>query len=222
MVSDPRGIRISVAFRLTASPNPHTQKTDFKGGIAPSSFNRRILMAKDGTNRGGPRPGSGRKPKPLSDRIQEGSAGDGMVLPEPVDFQGSDMPPVKDFLRETQKNGKGLCAEEIFRETWNWLRAKGCEKLVSPSLIEQYAMSVSRWIQCEECISEYGFLAKHPTTGAAIASPYVSMAQNFMKQTNQNWYQIQQIVKDNCSSGYGGANPQDDLMERLLTARKGR
>jgi len=179
-------------------------------------------MARDGTNRGGPRPGAGRKPKPLFDKIQEGKAGEDLVLPEPVEFQGSDMPPIKDFLKETQKNGKDLCAEEIFRETWKWLKAKGCEKLVSPSLIEQYAMSVSRWIQCEECISEYGFLAKHPTTGAAIASPYVSMAQSFMKQTNQNWYQIQSIVKENCTSGYGGANPQDDLMERLLSARKGR
>ena len=33
-------------------------------------------------------------------------------------------------------------------------------------------MSVSRWIQCEEAISEFGMLAKHPTTGNAIASPY--------------------------------------------------
>ena len=34
------------------------------------------------------------------------------------------------------------------------------------------------------------------------------------------WYQIYQIVKENCSVEYGGANPHDDLMERLLSARK--
>ena len=100
------------------------------------------------------------------------------------------------------------------------MRDKGCEKLVSPQLLEQYAMSVSRWIQCEEAISEFGFLAKHPTTGNAIASPYVSMSQSFMKQVNQVWFQIFQVVKENSSVGYGGANPQDDLMERLLKARK--
>ena len=33
-------------------------------------------------------------------------------------------------------------------------------------------MAISRWIQCEECITKYGFLAKHPTTGNAIPSPY--------------------------------------------------
>ena len=87
--------------------------------------------------------------------------------------------------------------------------------------IEQYAMSVSRWIQCEQCISEYGFLAKHPTTGNAIASPYVSMSRDYMKQVNAAWYQIYQVVRDNCSVEWGGASPQDDLMERLLNARKG-
>ena len=83
----------------------------------------------------------------------------------------------------------------------------------------QYAMSVSRWIQCEEVISEYGFLAKHPTTGSAIASPYVSMSQSYMKQVNQLWYQIFQIVRENCSTEFSGL-PIDDAMEKLLTARK--
>ncbi|MBR5163387.1 MAG: terminase, partial [Schwartzia sp.] len=92
---------------------------------------------------------------------------------------------------------------------------------VNPTMLQQYAMSVSRWIQCEEILSEFGFLAKHPTTGAAIASPYVAMSQQYMKQVNQIWYQIYQIVKENCSVDYQGANPQDDVMERLLRARRG-
>ena len=56
--------------------------------------------------------------------------------------------------------------------------------------------------------------------GAAITSPYVTMSQNYLKQVNQCWYQIYQIVKENCSVEYGGASPHDDLMERLLSARK--
>ena len=58
-------------------------------------------------------------------------------------------------------------------------------------------MSEARWAQWEEAISEYGMLAKHPTTKNAIASPYVSMSQQYMKQVNQIWYQIFQIVKEN-------------------------
>jgi len=47
------------------------------------------------------------------------------------------------------------------------------------------------------------------------------MAQNYMKQTNQIWFQIYQVVKENCSTEYSGPTPQDDMMERLLKSRKG-
>lgn len=178
-------------------------------------------MARDGTARGGQRVGAGRKSKALLDKINDGHLEGAMVLPQPADIEGVDVPPVKQYLMSRQKNGKDLCAAGVYKDTYLWLKARNCEKLVSSQLIEQYAMSVSRWIQCEECISEYGFLAKHPTTGNAIASPYVAMSQSYMKQVNQAWYQIYQIVKENCSVEYGGATPQDDAMERLLRARKG-
>ncbi len=177
-------------------------------------------MAKDGTARGGARVGAGRKPKALTDKIAQGGTAPVLMFPEPAEFSGEDVPPVKDFLKASQKSGVDLCAEDVFRSTFLWLKERGCEKFINNQLIEQYAMSVSRWVQCETMISEYGFLGKHPTTGAAIASPYVQMSQTYLKQVNQCWYQIYQIVKDNCSVEYGGANPHDDLMERLLTARK--
>ncbi len=148
-------------------------------------------MAKDGSRRGGARPGAGRKPKALTEKIAEGRTAE--VMMEPAELEGMEVPPVKD----------------------------GCEKLVTVQMVEQYAMSVSRWIQCEEIVSSTGFLAKHPTTGAAIASPYVTMSQSYMKQTNYCWMQIYQIVKENCSVEFQGNTPQDDVMERLLRARKG-
>ena len=179
-------------------------------------------MAKDGTNRGGPRPGTGPKRKPLVDKITDGTAKGTLVMPddfpEPTDIEGEDIPPVRDYLKAKQKNGSELCAEEIFRETYLWLRKRGCESLVNNQLIEQYAMSSARYIQCEEMVNKYGMIAKHPTTGAAIQSPYVKMSQDFLKQINTIWYSIAQVVKDNCASGYG--NPKDDPMERLLNKRR--
>ena len=178
-------------------------------------------MAKDGTNRGGPRPGTGPKKKALIDKINDGTADGEKILPQPADIEGYDIPPVKDYLKAKQKSGKDLCAEDVFIATYKWLKNCGCEKLVTLQQIEQYAMSVSRWIQCEEAISEFGFLAKHPTTGNAIASPFVAMSRDYMKQVNATWFAIHQIVKENCSIDYGGTTPHDDLMERLLTARRG-
>ena len=178
-------------------------------------------MAKDGTMRGGPRVNSGPKKKSVKEKMLEGRLEtSAAILPEPVEIEGVDVPPVKEYLKAKQKNGKDMCAEDVYKTTYIWLKKRGCEKLVSSQLLEQYAMSVSRWIQCEEAISEFGFLAKHPTTGNAMQSPYVAMSQNYMKQVNQIWFQIYQIVKDNSTFDVGGANPQDDLMERLLQARR--
>ena len=52
-------------------------------------------MAKDGTNRGGARPGAGRKPKALKEKLDAGNPGHRKLtrldIPESID--GVDMPP---------------------------------------------------------------------------------------------------------------------------------
>ena len=182
-------------------------------------------MAKDGTNRGGARVGAGAKKKPLADKIAEGNPGKRALtvidFDNAADLEGQPMPKPSAMLSATQKDGKKLIAADVYEATWNWLAERRCTALVSPQLLERYAMSVARWIQCEEAITEYGFLAKHPTTGNAIASPYVAMSQTYMKQVNQIWYQIFQVVKENCSVEWQGGTPQDDVMERLLRTRRG-
>jgi len=42
-----------------------------------------------------------------------------------------------------------------------------------------------------------------------------------MKQANNAWFHIYQVVKENCTVDYSGPTPQDDVMERLLRARRG-
>ena len=93
-------------------------------------------------------------------------------------------------MKAKQKDGSELGAVKIYNEMWSWIISCGCEKLIDPHLVEDFAVSFSRWRQCQKAINEFGFLAKHPTTGAAIASPYVSMASDFEKQANTSRYQI--------------------------------
>ena len=183
-------------------------------------------MAKDGTMRGGARIGAGQKKKPLSDKIAEGNPGKRKLTvldftANAADLKGQAMPQPRAYLAAKQKNGKDLLALDIYESTWKWLDDRGCANLMPAQILEQYAMAISRWIQCEECITEFGFLAKHPTTGNAIPSPYVAMSQSFSKQANNLWYQIYQVVRENCSVEFKGATPHDDMMERLLSARRG-
>jgi hypothetical protein len=190
-------------------------------------------MAKDGTNRGGRRVRAGDKPMPLSGKIAAGKRArvlsvtefkpetmpEADIIEDAADLYGEDMPAPGEYLSARQKDGRPLGAEELYIETWRWLKERGCEKFVNPRLIEAYAMAFTRHIQCEEAVSTYGLLGKHPTTGGAMASPFVAMSQSFMKQANLIWYEIFDIVKQNCTTAFIG-NPQDDIMETLLSGRR--
>ncbi len=146
-------------------------------------------MAKDGTNRGGRRVKAGSKPYDLTDKISHGM--DASVLDiteiESVDLEGSDMPKPSEYLSATQRDGVPLGADEIYRETWKWLKERHCERLVNPRLLESYSQAFARFIQCEKAVSQYGLIGKHPTTGAAISSPFVTMSVQFQKQANLLW-----------------------------------
>ena len=158
----------------------------------------------------GPKPGSGGRPKkPIAEKIAAGNPGKRKLTVidfdnKAADLDGETMPKPSEFLSATQKDGTQLCAVEIYEATWKWLNDRGCSHLISPQMIERYAMASARWIQCEAATSEFGFLAD-----------------KYMTQSNRIWGEIFQIVRENCMTEYGGISPQDDVMERLLTARKG-
>ena len=170
-------------------------------------------MAKDGTNRGGMRVGAGKKRKPLEEKILEGKA-------ESNDsFDGKSaklkIKPPKKYLNAEQKGGAKLYARQIYKETWEWIQSCGCEEIIPKQLVENYAQVSARHIQAEEFLSQYGLLTKHPTTGEPIISPFVKMSLDYIKQSQQSWYQIYQAVRDN-STGITTGGSQDDTMERLL------
>ncbi len=127
--------------------------------------------------RGGARPGAGRKKSAVREKAENGNPGgrrlEVLDIPE---VEGVDMPKPHEFLSAEQRDGSTLQAEEIYTETWEWLKKVGCAAKVSPQ---------------------------------------------HMNQAVRLWNEIFQIVKENCSTDYGEVSPQDDLMERLLRARKG-
>jgi hypothetical protein len=170
---------------------------------------------------GGARPGSGAKRKPLAEKLLLGNPGRKKL--EHLDFgeelKGQDMPEPKEYLAAKQRDGTPLKAREIYIEMWNWLNDRDCAELVNTQLLESYAMAAARWLQCEEAIDNFGFLSKHPTTGAACQSPFVAMGQSYRKQMLNIWFQIYQIVRENCFTEFGRQSLKDDPMEQLLSGR---
>ena len=175
----------------------------------------------------GPAKGTGGRPnKSLLDKITEGNPGKRPLkvisFNNVADLKGEDMPKPSEMLSAVQRDGKTLQAKEIYEATWEWLNKRGCAVYIQPQMLERYAMAAARWIHCEEIITSTGYLSKHPTTGAAITSPYVTMSQNYMSQANRLWNEIFAVVKENSAAEYNGSSPQDSMMERLLRAREGR
>ena len=66
------------------------------------------------------------------------------------------------------------------------------------------------------------YLDSGATTQKPIPSPFINIGINYMNQAVRLWNEIFQIVKENCSTAYEDAAPQNDLMERLLRAREER
>ena len=190
-------------------------------------------MAKDGTYRGGKRFRAGGKSTPAAEKMQNGQPVkvmsndipelelaelEAVDLPDGAVLEGADMPRPAEYLSARQKNGVPLGADERYKETWLWLKRRDCENLVNKRLIESYAQAFARYIQCEDAISSYGLLGKHPTTGGVMVSPFVQMSQQFQKTANMMWYEIYDIVKQNCTEAFTD-NP-NDTMEQLLRKRR--
>ena len=184
-------------------------------------------MANSINSRGGKRRKSGRKSKSVVEKLENGNPGHRPLkvidIPdslEPVELVGVDMPEPAEYLSAQQRDGTLLQAAEIYKSTWIWLKQLGVEKLIFPKLIEKFAMNCARWIHMEEAITKYGYLGKHPTSGNPMRSPYVAMSLEYQKAALAIWAEIYQVVKENCSIDYrNGANPQYDVMERLLRSR---
>lgn len=167
-------------------------------------------MAKDGTIRGGMRVGAGKKRNPQNSNIIDGTAEFGAK---------TKIKPPKKYLTAEQKDGGKLYSKKIYEEIMQWIIAHGCESLIPRQLVEDYAQATARHIQCEEYLSEYGLIAKHPTTGEPIVSPFHKMNIENQKLASQLWYQIFAAVRDNAPQGLIVGNPKDP-MEKLLMFRE--
>ena len=170
-------------------------------------------MAKDGTMRGGMRIGAGRKKNPAKKKREKGRGETSFQ-----DFSQFYNPML--YLGSEEKAASEISVIEIYSKISDWLKKYGCENLVDDFLIEQYAISIERWHQCEHKISQFGLTGKHPTTGGEMASVYVKMSQDYLKIMSQLRAQIYQIIKD--GDGENSSGGDNDGMEILLRTRRSR
>jgi hypothetical protein len=174
-------------------------------------------MAKDGTNRGGARPGAGRKPKPLAEKILEGNPGKRPL--KVVEFYGipasGELTP-PDFLKIASKETAETypTADMVFMQVSEWLKTTGCAHLISPTLIEDFALNRRAYFECEYMNKKMGRIAN------GKRSPYVDMAVSYATLMRTAWDRIWNIIAQNTEKRFEGGGSADDAMERLLSGGK--
>ncbi len=120
----------------------------------------------------------------------------------------------REYLTAEQKTGDSLIAESVYLEIVDWLKSRGSAGTIPKTLIEQFAMTSSRFAYCEDQLSKHGLLSRNPATGEPMPNPYHKMALDYCKQANQLWSQIKSVA-DNLHAVNRADNPAD-AMEQIL------
>ena len=68
----------------------------------------------------------------------------------------------------------------------------------------------------EACVNHIEYAARKGNK-RMHSNPMVAVAKDYFKLSNEAWDKIWAIIAQNCSENFGGDNPNDDLMKRLLT-----
>lgn len=160
---------------------------------------------------GGARPGAGRPKKAVTQKILDGNPSRRPIEVLSFDTVGFELPQEP----PTYLSAK---AKEIYRTVYSWLKSIGCTTGILPYNLEEYAFCKARWLECEDMNTKHGLLVKDPN-GKAMPSPFVSMAQQYLKQTNEVWSKIYVVVRESKLSKWDDKNPNDDIMEKLLGGR---
>jgi len=167
---------------------------------------------------GGARKGAGRKPKPLSQKIEEGNRGHRPL--KKVEFAAEAPGPAADapeFLRHMTNPIAGIPRpDEIYAGIVKFLEPSGCLPLIPEDLLVDYATA-----------KHMLYLSNHQLAISAIVgvddaenfeiSPFSEAVWKMQKHALSTWAPIWDIVQRN--SQHKIENPEADMMLQIIGAR---
>ena len=167
--------------------------------------------------RGGKRPGAGRKPKALSEKLLDGNPGKREIKVNKFPGKNNkkngrrksnDIPEYIDMA--AKEGGEPLpSAGDIFKFISEFVSESGCRELVAPFLLEDFAFLRRSYLECEYMNKKLGRILSKKR------SPYMLMALDYHKAMMSVYNQIWNIISRNSETKYETGN---DFFE-LLTNR---
>jgi hypothetical protein len=175
---------------------------------------------------GGARKGSGRKPKPLAEKLAAGNPGHRPL--KKIEFAGEpETNPAADSKLTSTEHYDGLdrklpvllSAVEIHKETISFLESTGCLHLIFPGLIEEYVLSKYYLQTATYELSKTATVAyndKHELVITSFAEAMLKMQKNVIA----TWSQIWDIVSKNSEKLI--SHPEKDLISMMFAGRSRR
>ena len=164
-------------------------------------------MAKDGTNRGGARPGAGAKKKPLADKLMEGNPGKRKL---------NDKEPRPDKHAPSCPKWLEPEAKKEWRRLAKKMELMGVLTEVDMAAFAGYCQAYARWKEAEEFITQHGTIVKTPS-GYWQQVPQVSIAQTYNKIMTKlaEQFGLTPSARSRIIAGNEGSGPED-AMDALL------
>lgn len=163
---------------------------------------------------GGMRIGSGKKPKSLENKKLDGKSAKIIAMNGDFSKVKCDIPKGVSFLKAEQADGSVIEAAAIYENVYKWLHTVGCDKLVPTELVVKYSWLYARFMHCENCVTEGGYIVECNPNGAKQINPNFKMGESYSKQADATWMLIYTIVRENASAEF--TNNVNDQMEKLL------
>jgi hypothetical protein len=173
---------------------------------------------------GGARQGAGRKPKPLSEKLAEGNPGKREIkvvkfdsqenqdekpkLEKPAAKPGQIQVPAFLELNGHEGGGELPSAGAIYTMLTEFIKGSGCEKLIAPTLVEDFAHLRRAYLECEYVNRVKGRIAN------GKRSPYVGMAVDYQKQAMSVFDRIWNIIAQNSEQPYDGG--KNEFLQLLM------
>ena len=179
--------------------------------------------------RGGARPGAGRKPKPLSQKLSDGNPGKRPL--KKVEFSGNGgidprVPPDYLTVMEKRENRPGTPSPtELYIDTVNYLEPSDCLNLIPVSLIAYYALAKYHLLHSQYELGKTTNVTKVEKGKKRDGTPnevyeitdFAEVMLKMQKNVLACWEPIWDIVSRNSERLV--TNPEQDLMAIIIGGR---
>ena len=164
--------------------------------------------------RGGPRKNSGRKPKPLADKIAAGNPGHRPL--KKMDWGNKKKLEPPEYLTTMDKQMAGIPSPvEIFMKTVRQLEPSDCLELIGEELLAEYAMAKYYLLIAQFELSKTAIVG-HSISGEIVVTSFTEAMLKLQKNAVLVWSQIWDIVSRNSETAI--KNPEG-AFSAMMTGR---